>query len=451
MKYEFNTYNLKSGSLSLGQLGDGGAPSSPAFIFEVITDNSGTSNDDQFTLPLRAAGTYDFNVDWGDGNDDDISAYDDAAATHTFTGGAGTYTVTMTGTMVGWTFNAGGDLLKIVDIQNWGDLSLGNEGGQFVLCSNLVITATDAPTVGTTLFNCFHTCSLITQIGATWDLTNCLSLNSMFRNCSVFDDPNIGSWDVSNVTDMQHVFRGCTVFDQAISDWDTSSATNMSNMFRDAVAYNQPMVNVGSKWDVSIVTAFGGMFNNAALFNQSVDSWDVSAAADFGSMFRATTAYNQSINSWTFKQTGTVTFNNMFNGATAYNQGMNSWDLTGIDSFSDMFLNATSFNGDISTWDFSVADTTALTGMLDGCTDFDQDLGGWNISTITAMSNLLRGSTMSTANYDATLIGWSDGDQLSNVTFHGGNATYTNSGAALAAHNNLDITRNWIITDGGPA
>ena len=37
---------------------------SDAFIITIKTDNPGTSNDDQFTLPW--IGTYD--VDWGDGN-----------------------------------------------------------------------------------------------------------------------------------------------------------------------------------------------------------------------------------------------------------------------------------------------------------------------------------------------------------------------------------------------
>ncbi len=37
------------------------------FTFTVKSDNAGTSNDDQFTLPLPSAGTYDCVIDWGDG------------------------------------------------------------------------------------------------------------------------------------------------------------------------------------------------------------------------------------------------------------------------------------------------------------------------------------------------------------------------------------------------
>ena len=46
--------------------------SETGFVFTVKTDNTGTSNDDQFTLPLH--GTFDAGsgtraeVDWGDGS-----------------------------------------------------------------------------------------------------------------------------------------------------------------------------------------------------------------------------------------------------------------------------------------------------------------------------------------------------------------------------------------------
>ena len=55
-----------------------------AFISEWKTDNAGTSNDDQITLPLVSSGTYDFTVDWGDGTQDTITSHDQAEVTHTY-------------------------------------------------------------------------------------------------------------------------------------------------------------------------------------------------------------------------------------------------------------------------------------------------------------------------------------------------------------------------------
>ena len=81
----------------------------PAFISQWKTDNAGTSNDDQITLPLVSSGTYDFTVDWGDGTQDTITSHDDAAVTHTYPS-AGTYTVQIAGTISGWQFDDGGEI-----------------------------------------------------------------------------------------------------------------------------------------------------------------------------------------------------------------------------------------------------------------------------------------------------------------------------------------------------
>ena len=69
-----------------------------------------------------------------------------------------------------------------------------------------------------------------------------------------------------------------------------------------------------------------------------------------------------------------------------------------------MFSNAVNFNQDISNWDtFSVTD---MGGMFYDAQVFDQDLSGLEIQNVTNMKDMLDGSGLSTANYDATLIGW---------------------------------------------
>ena len=89
-----------------------------AFQLVVKTDNTGTSNDDQFTLPLKAAETYDCTIYWGDGTTTAQST--DSSPTHTYAAGAGTYTVSVSGTFPAVYFNVGGDRLKVLELKNWG-------------------------------------------------------------------------------------------------------------------------------------------------------------------------------------------------------------------------------------------------------------------------------------------------------------------------------------------
>jgi hypothetical protein len=73
------------------------------------------------------------------------------------------------------------------------------------------------------------------------------------------------------------------------------------------------------------------------------------------------------------------------------------------------------------------------------------------VSKVTDMVRMFVDSGLSTANYDATLIGWSTrgangGVLKSGVTFSGGSSNYCNG---LGARNFLINTYKWVITDGG--
>lgn len=141
-------------------------------IFTVKTDNTGVSNNDQFTLPLVSVGTYDFYVDWGDGSPiDHITVYNQTEVTHTFAGGAGTYTPKIWGALRGWAFNNSGDPQKFIGINQVGIFDHSNEDGAFYGCSNLTsIAATDKPLIkagSTDIVGFFRGCGLTT---IDWDL-----------------------------------------------------------------------------------------------------------------------------------------------------------------------------------------------------------------------------------------------------------------------------------------
>ncbi len=85
--------------------------------------------------------------------------------------------------------------------------------------------------------------------------------------------------------------------------------------------------------------------------------------------------------------------------------------------------------------------------MLDGTTNFNQDLSGWNVSNATTMNNFGRNSNFSRANYDLMLNAWNLLPLKTGVTLTI-NAQYTiaTSGTARA---NIISTYGWTIIDGG--
>jgi surface protein len=317
----FNRANQASGENS------GPGFDTTAFVTKWTTTNAGLSNPDQISLPLFNGATYNFTVDWGDGTMDTITSWNQAETTHTYAS-PGTYVVTIKGNFPQIYFASAGDLSKIVEVMNWGQIEWDSMFVAFSGCNLLQITATDAP-----------------------DLSAVTNMAYMFSNASAFNSP-IGHWDVSNVTDMRGVFYQAFAFNQAIGNWDTSSALDMSTMFYQAHDFNQ---DIGD-WDVSNVGDMSYMFYQAADFNQDIGRWDVSGVSNMSNMLTVT-AFNQDISDWDVSNV--TNMSTMFSGSTAFNQDISEWDTSGVTTMNSMFAGCSSFNQDLSGWDVAaVADDT---------------------------------------------------------------------------------------------
>ena len=221
------------------------------FVSTWKTDNlsTGSSLSNEIRLPLISTGNYAFTVQWGDGSSDLITVWNEAQATHIYST-AGTYTVTINGICSGWRFNNLGDRLKFLAVIKWGSLQLGaNEGSYFSGCSNLTLSVVEG----------------------VLDLSNTLSLNQAFLNCSsLVTVLGMNDWDTSNVTSTTSMFQSATNFNQNIGSWDVSKAVTMAFMFSSATNFNQ---NIGS-WNVSNVTNFTGFMTNKTSLNFSVTNLD---------------------------------------------------------------------------------------------------------------------------------------------------------------------------------
>jgi len=390
------------------------------------------------------------------------------------------------------------------DLNSWDVSSLTNAGYMFQensvfngTVSNWQFTTDASKNISMT--NMFKSARAFNQNISGWDVTRVTNMSNMFNGASVFNTPlnwgvktgnvtnmvgmfgntvfnqDISGWDVSKVTNMSSMFYRATTFNGTISNWDVSKVTNMSSMFVVASSFNQDLSN----WDVSSVTdmsymfhsspfnsplnwgvntgnvtSMAGMFHSNGSFNQDISGWDVSSVTNMYQMFYRA-GFNSDLNSWDVSSLTNAGY--MFQENSVFNGTVSNWQFTTDASknisMANMFKSASAFNQNISGWD--VTRVTNMSNMFNGVSLFNQDISSWNISNVTNLTNFLYGGQLSSANYNALLLGWSTldaGETLIplNLNAHFGSSIYTNaSGVVTARNTELIGTKNWTITDGG--
>lgn len=236
-----------------------GGTGTKAYIFTVVRDSAGT-----FTLPIYDGGTYDFVVDWGDGESDNITAHGDVARIHTYAA-AGTYTISITGTIIGWRFNNGGDKTLYYETKSWGPLRLGNSNGYFFGCLNMTVTATDILDLTNTLTmqSAFNACASLTTISSinSWDWSAVTNIDYSLQDASSFDQPL--SMNTASLVSAVNALRGATSFDQDLSGLDVTSLINatqfLQNVTLSVANYNALIVSWSAQVPIAVgVEAFHG-------------------------------------------------------------------------------------------------------------------------------------------------------------------------------------------------
>ena len=229
-----------------------------------------TGPSQEIILPIHEGGTYDFTVNWGDGSEEEVTSHNYPNGRHTYDK-AGTYTIVITGKLIGFNFNKViGSSKKIIEIKEWGNIGFWGElteeeldkfsipdnakYGYFSNCSNLEkITATDAPDLSQTnnLMYLFEECSKFDSDLSHWKTENIVYMQEMFSGANSFNNGGKAlTFKTTAVTDMNFMFYNATAFDQDISGWNTAKVTNMDGMFYNATAFNQNL----SGWCVKQIT-----------------------------------------------------------------------------------------------------------------------------------------------------------------------------------------------------
>lgn len=461
-----------------------------AFVTTWKTDNPGTSNDNQITIPTTGTG-YFYNVNWGDGNSDtDVTG----SITHTYAT-PGTYTVSITGAFPRIFFNATSiftpkESRKILTVEQWGNIAWSSMASAFTGCANLRINATDAPNLSgvtdmsrmfmraaamndninnwnvgtvTNMIELFSDATAFNQPLNNWNVGSVTDMRQMFWFASAFNQ-NIGGWTVDNVTNMGAMFAGATSFNQNIGGWNVLKVTSLAQTFASAPSFNQDL----SGWTVDNVTDMSGLFANAIAFNQDLSGWNINNVNTMANMFKGAIAFTNDITGWnvtnvksmsgmlsdlpTFNQdisgwtvTNVLDMSSMFENTPMFNRNISGWSLGNVTDMNSMFADAIGFNQDISGW--NVGNVTDMRGMFSNASSFDQDLSGWDVSKLSQAFNMLNNSGLSVTNYDNLLEGWASQTVKPNVQL-GASGLYYCSG--ITARNTLtNAANNWFITDEG--
>lgn len=272
-------------------------------------------------------------------------------------------------------------ILFNANLATWDVSEAGDMSGMF---SGAVKFARDlsAWSVGkvTTMLEMFYNTPLFGADGSfnlnNWDTSKVVDMTSMFK-LSGFNCPIVG-WSFGPKALLSSMFEGTLNFNQDISTWDVSNVLQTDRMFKTAAKYDMDMEDMAFTSCVN----FYEMFRDS-VFAASVKGWAFSSVAGItlDSAFESATFFlGKGVETWNVKNVDN--FGDLFRACTNFNADVSGWDVSFGNNFDGMFAQTNIFNVDISKWNVSLAKT--MNGMFNQATAFNQDLSGWDVSGVTS-------------------------------------------------------------------
>lgn len=268
------------------------------FIMTVRT----TTPSESFTLPLFTGSTYNFNVDWGDGTNEDVTT--DTDVPHVYAD-AGDYQIIINGTFPQIYFYTALDANKVISIDNLGAVGWISFYRAFRGCSNLTtVTLGDFDVTGVLEFtSMFGNCTSLLTIDVSNLITSGVThINEFFGSCSSLQTiTGLDTWDVQNVIYFNSAFSfGPSGRTLDLSSWDVSSGGYMQGMFRNTP--NLTLIGL-ENWNTASLINTNSMFVQGSLTHAYPGvTFDVSNVTDAGDMYRETTladaTYDEILTAW---------------------------------------------------------------------------------------------------------------------------------------------------------
>jgi surface protein len=266
-----------------------------------------------------------------------------------------------------------------------------------------------------------------------FNTSNATNMVQMFYSCDYFNKP-IDNFDTSNVTNFYYFMWDADRFNQSISNFDTSKGENFYRWFYSCNDFNQPINhldfsscpnfdpdNSGPSRD-ALFYAFGlcrklNQDITGIKYNTSpyiVQTWAECSnmnhpgleskvpfppGARISGPSRAWTNCRISIANWT--QPLPWSCDQLFSGWKYFNQSVDHLDFTNCTDFGSTFNNAQAFNHpSVANWDFSTAPKLKnVSYTFNGAISFDiEAINQWNMTNITSLTNMFRGSKAGTTN-----------------------------------------------------
>jgi len=395
-----------------GMFSGGAAVVDTVFRTRWKTDNSGVSTSTEILIPTTT-GTYDCTINGVAKTNSDIVTVGGRTGFLLDFGTAGTYDVAIEGTFPRIFFNNGGDRLKLVSVENWGNIAWASSmQGAFWGCSNMVFNAADVPDTSavTSYALAWRNCSGLTSFPSI-DTSEGTNFQQAWEGCSGLT--SFPSIDTAKGTNFQQAWSGCNKL-TSFPSIDTAEGTNFQQAWQNCSGLTS-FPSLDTAKGTNFFFAWAGCSGLT-----SFPSIDTSEGTNFQDAWRTCSGLTSFPSIDTAKGTNFVT----------------AWfGCSGLTSFPSI----------------DTAKGTNFAGAWQNCGTFTS-FPLLNFRIMTNGGSCFSGSTLPTASWSNILVDIANNGAVNTVSFHGGSSKYNTDGATARTTLTtpvIDGGRGWSITDGG--